>query len=131
FNNHWGVPLSLARMPSDTAYGIFEVGMNHAGEIEPLSRLIRPHVAIVTTVEAAHLEYFDSVAAIADAKAEIFTGVEPDGTAVLYRDNLHFERLEAAARRSNQAKQGSPECLTLTALAVVHEPPWRRGSNYL
>jgi UDP-N-acetylmuramoyl-tripeptide--D-alanyl-D-alanine ligase len=99
FNNHWGVPLSLARMPAETAFGIFEVGMNHAGEIEPLSRLIQPHVAIITTVEAAHLEYFDSVEAIADAKAEIFIGVEPGGTAVLYRDNLHFERLEAAARR--------------------------------
>ncbi len=97
FNNHWGVPLSLARMPSDTAYGIFEVGMNHAGEIAPLSRLIRPHVAIVTNVEAAHLEYFVSVEAIADAKAEIFVGMAPDGTAVLNRDNAHFERLKSAA----------------------------------
>jgi UDP-N-acetylmuramoyl-tripeptide--D-alanyl-D-alanine ligase len=100
FNNHWGVPLSLARMPRETAFGIFEVGMNHAGEIEPLSRLIRPHVAIVTTVEAAHLEFFDSVEAIADAKSEIFAGVEPGGTAVLNRDNPHFERLAAAARRA-------------------------------
>ncbi len=99
FNNHWGVPLSLARMPAETAYGIFEVGMSHAGEIAPLSRLIRPHVAIVTTVEAAHLEYFDSVEAIADAKSEIFAGMEPGGTAVLNRDNPHFDRLAAAARR--------------------------------
>ncbi len=98
FNNHWGVPLSLTRMPAETAYGIFEVGMNHAGEIEPLTRLIRPHVAIITNVEAAHLEYFDSVEAIADAKAEIFAGLEPGGTAVLNRDNGHFDRLEAAAR---------------------------------
>ncbi len=99
FNNHWGVPLSLARMPAETAFGIFEVGMNHAGEIEPLSRLIRPHVAIVTTVEAAHLEYFDSVEAIADAKSEIFAGMASDGTAVLNRDNPHFDRLAAAAHR--------------------------------
>ncbi len=99
FNNHWGVPLSLARMPAETAFGIFEVGMNHAGEIEPLSRLIRPHVAIVTTVEAAHLEFFDSVEAIADAKSEIFAGRASDGTAVLTRDNPHFDRLAGAAHR--------------------------------
>jgi len=100
FNNHWGVPLSLARMPAETAFGIFEVGMNHAGEIEPLSRLIQPHVAIITTVEAAHLEFFDSVEAIADAKSEIFAGMAPGGTAVLNRDNPHFERLANAARRA-------------------------------
>ena len=99
FNNHWGVPLSLARMPAETAFGIFEVGMNHAGEIEPLSHLIRPHVAIVTTVEAAHLENFDSIEAIADAKSEIFAGMASGGTAVLNRDNPHFERLADAARR--------------------------------
>ncbi len=98
FNNHWGVPLSLARMPRDTAWGIFELGMNHAGEIAPLSRMVRPHVAIVTTVEAVHIEFFDSVEGIADAKAEIFEGVEPGGAAVLNRDNRHFQRLAAAAR---------------------------------
>ncbi len=103
FNNQWGVPLSLARMPAETAFGIFEVGMNHAGEIEPLSRLIRPHVAIVTTVEAAHLEYFDSIEAIADAKSEIFAGMATGGTAVLNRDNPHFERLAGAARRHGVA----------------------------
>ena len=99
FNNHWGVPLSLARMPAEAAFGIFEVGMNHAGEIEPLSRLIRPHVAIVTTVEAAHLENFDSIEAIADAKSEIFAGLASEGTAVLNRDNQFFGRLADAARR--------------------------------
>src|SRR5690242_4673294 len=85
-NNHWGVPLSLSRMPRETAFGIFELGMNHAGEISPLTRLVRPHVAVITTVEPAHLEFFPSLAAIADAKAEIFLGVEPDGAAVLNRD---------------------------------------------
>ena len=99
FNNHWGVPLSLARMPAETAFGIFEVGMNHAGEIEPLSRLIRPHVAIVTTVEAAHLENFDSIESIADTKSEIFAGMAPGGTAVLNRDNPYFDRLADGARR--------------------------------
>jgi UDP-N-acetylmuramoyl-tripeptide--D-alanyl-D-alanine ligase len=97
FNNHWGVPLSLARMPADGDFGIFEVGMNHAGEIAPLSRMIRPHVAVITTVEAAHIEFFDSVEAIADAKAEIFVGME-GGTAVLNRDNPFYQRLASAAR---------------------------------
>ncbi len=100
FNNHWGVPLSLARMPEDAAFGVFEVGMNHAGEITPLSRLIRPHVAVITTIEAAHTEFFASIEDIADAKAEIFAGVEPGGAAVLNRDNAHFARLAAAARDS-------------------------------
>ncbi len=98
FNNHWGVPLSLARMCEDAQFGAFEVGMNHAGEISPLSRLIRPHVAIVTNVDAAHTAFFASIEDIADAKAEIFDGIEPDGAAVLNRDNAHFARLKAAAR---------------------------------
>ena len=98
-NNHWGVPLSLARLPAEAAYGVFELGMNHPGEIAALTRLVRPHVAVITTVEPAHLGFFPSVEAIADAKAEIFQGVEPGGVAVLYRDNPHYERLAAAARR--------------------------------
>jgi UDP-N-acetylmuramoyl-tripeptide--D-alanyl-D-alanine ligase len=97
YNNQWGVPLSLARMPQGTRFGVFEIGMNHAGEITPLTRLVRPHVAIVTTVEPAHLEYFGSVEAIADAKAEIFLGLESGGVAVINRDNPHFERLKAHA----------------------------------
>jgi UDP-N-acetylmuramoyl-tripeptide--D-alanyl-D-alanine ligase len=98
FNNHWGVPLTLARMPADATYGVFEIGMNHAGEIEPLSKLVRPHVAIITTVEPVHLEFFSSVEAIAEAKAEIFAGLEPGGTAILNRDNPHFALLAARAR---------------------------------
>ena len=98
YNNHWGVPLSLARCPINVRYAVFEMGMNHAGEIEPLSRLARPHVAIITTVEPVHLEFFSSVEAIADAKAEIFRGLEPGGAAVINRDNPHYERLAAAAR---------------------------------
>jgi len=97
-NNHWGVPLSLARMPADSEFGVFELGMNHAGELGPLSRQVMPDVAVITTVEAAHLEFFDSVEAIADAKAEIFEGMNPNGVAVLNRDNPHFGRLLAAAR---------------------------------
>ena len=97
-NNHWGVPLSLSRMPARTDYGIFELGMNHPGEINPLSRMVRPHVALITTVEVVHSAFFDSDEAIADAKAEIFAGLESGGTAVLNRDNRHFHRLAAAAR---------------------------------
>lgn len=103
YNNHWGVPLSLARMPEASAYGVFELGMNHPGEITPLVAMVRPHVAIVTTIEPVHIAQFDSVEAIADAKAEIFTGVEPGGAAVLNRDNPHFERLAAAARAAGIA----------------------------
>ena len=97
FNNHWGVPLTLARMPADTEFGIFEVGMNHPGEIRPLTQMVKPHVAIVTTIAAAHLGNFSGLEEIAAAKAEIFEGVEPDGHAVLNRDNEQFEFLEAAA----------------------------------
>ena len=71
-NNHWGAPLSLAHLPSEASYGVFELGMNHAGEIASLTRLVRPHIALITTVEPAHLGFFPSVEAIADAKAEIF-----------------------------------------------------------
>src|SRR5215831_5852759 len=91
YNNHWGVPLSLARCPANARYAVFEMGMNHAGEIEPLARLTRPHVAIITTVEPVHLEFFGSVEAIADAKAEIFCGLEPGGAAVINHDNPHYE----------------------------------------
>ncbi|HSF94809.1 MAG TPA: UDP-N-acetylmuramoylalanyl-D-glutamyl-2,6-diaminopimelate--D-alanyl-D-alanine ligase [Thermohalobaculum sp.] len=97
FNNHWGVPLTLARMPADTEFAVIEMGMNHPGEIAPLSRLARPHVALITTVEPVHLAAFDSVEQIADAKAEVFAGLEPGGTAILNRDNAHFDRLAAQA----------------------------------
>jgi len=100
YNNHWGVPLTLARMPRDTDFGIYEIGMNHAGEITPLVGMVRPHMAIITTVAPVHLEYFDSVEAIADAKAEIFSGLMPGGVAIVHRDIAQFDRIAAAARRS-------------------------------
>ncbi|MBN9009008.1 MAG: hypothetical protein J0H63_02350, partial [Rhizobiales bacterium] len=103
FNNHWGVPLTLARMPADSRFAVFEIGMNHPGEITPLVKMVRPHVAIVTTVEAVHLEFFRDVAEIARAKAEIFLGVEPDGAAVINRDNPHYELLADAARAAGIA----------------------------
>jgi UDP-N-acetylmuramoyl-tripeptide--D-alanyl-D-alanine ligase len=98
FNNHWGVPLSLARCPADMRFAIAEIGMNHAGEIEPLVKMVRPHLAIITTVEPVHLEFFSGIEAIADAKAEIFAGVEPGGAVVLNRDNAQFARLTERAR---------------------------------
>lgn len=97
FNNHWGVPLTLAALPADADYGIFEIGMNHSGEITPLTELVRPHVAIVTTVAAAHLEFFNSVEEIAMAKAEIFRGLRKGGIAVLPRDNDYFDLLAKQA----------------------------------
>ena len=97
YNNHWGVPLTLARMPADARFGVFEIGMNHAGEIAPLSHMARPHVALVTTIAPVHIEHLGSIEAIADAKAEIFLGLERHGTAVLNRDAPQFERLAKAA----------------------------------
>jgi UDP-N-acetylmuramoyl-tripeptide--D-alanyl-D-alanine ligase len=102
FNNHWGVPLTLARMPANTRFGVFEIGMNHPGEITPLVRMVRPHVAVITTVEPVHLAQFPSVEAIADAKAEIFDGLEPGkGIAILNHDNPHYSRLAAACKARN------------------------------
>ena len=103
-NNHIGVPLSLARLPQGAAYGVFEVGMNHPGEIGPLSRLARPHTVLITTIAAAHTEFFSGLDAVADAKAEIFEGLEPGGTAVLNRDNDYFDRLAAAARSAGAGR---------------------------
>jgi UDP-N-acetylmuramoyl-tripeptide--D-alanyl-D-alanine ligase len=100
YNNHWGVPLTLARMPRDAQFAVAEIGMNSPGEIRPLTTMVRPHAAIVTTVEPVHLEFFPSVAAIADAKAEIFGGIEPGGTAIVNIDNPQAARLAAHALAS-------------------------------
>jgi len=100
FNNHWGVPLMLARMPRAAQFGVFEIGMNHPGEITPLVQLVRPHIAVVTTVAAAHLQFFNSVADIAAAKAEIFLGLEPGGTAVLNADHDYLHILFNHARKA-------------------------------
>ena len=103
FNNHWGVPLMLARLPREAQFGVFEIGMNHAGEIAPLVRMVRPHVAVITTVAAAHLEFFNSVSEIAAAKAEIFLGLEPGGVAVLNTDHDYLHVLFAHARAAGVA----------------------------
>ncbi|TIV91980.1 MAG: UDP-N-acetylmuramoylalanyl-D-glutamyl-2, 6-diaminopimelate--D-alanyl-D-alanine ligase, partial [Mesorhizobium sp.] len=100
FNNHWGVPLTLARMPQDCDYAVFEIGMNHPGEIRPLVRMVRPHVAIVTMIAAAHLGFFKNLDEIARAKAEIFEGLEPGGAAVLNRDDQRWKLLEKMAKEA-------------------------------
>jgi len=100
YNNHWGVPLSLARCPASARYAVLEMGMNHAREIAPLSRLARPHLALITTIAPVHLEFFGTLAKIADAKAEIFLGLEPNGAALINRDIAQFARL---ARRAREA----------------------------
>ena len=98
YNNHVGVPLSLSRMPADTRYGVFEMGMSAAGELAALTQLVRPHVAVVTTIAPAHSAFFASEEAIADAKGEIFAGLEPGGTAIIPFDSPHRDRLIAAAK---------------------------------
>ncbi len=99
YNNHTGVPLSLARMPRDAEFAVLEMGMNHAGEIRALTLQVRPHVALITAIAPAHIENLGSEEAIADAKAEIFEGLEPDGVAIVPNDTPHRDRLVKAARR--------------------------------
>ena len=104
YNNHWGVPLTLARMPEDSRFGVFEIGMNHGAEILPLTAMVRPDVALITTVEPVHIEHFRSLSAIADAKGEIFSGLKPGGVAVINRDNPNYERLLAHAHASRAGR---------------------------
>jgi UDP-N-acetylmuramoyl-tripeptide--D-alanyl-D-alanine ligase len=98
YNNHVGVPLSLARLPARSRFGVFEMGMNHQGEIAPLSDHVRPHVALITTIAPAHIENLGSLEAIADEKAQIFTGLVPGGTAIIPADSEWAERLIGHAR---------------------------------
>ncbi|PXW64195.1 UDP-N-acetylmuramoylalanyl-D-glutamyl-2,6-diaminopimelate--D-alanyl-D-alanine ligase [Methylobacterium sp. B4] len=104
YNNHWGVPLTLARMPAETRFGVFEIGMNHGAEILPLTAMVRPDVALITTVEPVHIEHFHSLSTIADAKGEIFSGLKPGGVAVINRDNPNYERLLAHAHASRAGR---------------------------
>ncbi|HEX2114556.1 MAG TPA: UDP-N-acetylmuramoylalanyl-D-glutamyl-2,6-diaminopimelate--D-alanyl-D-alanine ligase [Alphaproteobacteria bacterium] len=132
YNNHIGVPLTLARMPADTAFGVFEIGMNHAGEITPLVRMVRPHVAIITTVEAVHVENFpdEGVKGVAAAKAEMFDGLE-GGTAVLNRDNAFFDFLAERARAKGVHRVLSfgehPSC-DARLIEMRLEPTWSQVS---
>lgn len=119
YNNHWGVPLTLARMPRGTERAVFEMGMNHAGEIRELTTLVRPHVALVTRIGPAHLEHLGSMEAIADAKGEIFEGLMPDGVALYPADDPYAERLASHAKQTAAgflldfgATAGSAVCVT-------------------
>ncbi len=114
-NNHIGVPLSLARLPRQAKYGIFELGMNHGGELTELSALVRPHLALITNIGQAHMEFFASTGEIARAKAEIFSGLEPGGPAVLNMDDGQFPVLAEAANRTGAQIHGfgqAPEANT-------------------
>jgi UDP-N-acetylmuramoyl-tripeptide--D-alanyl-D-alanine ligase len=104
FNNHWGVPLSLAAMPRQAQFGVFEIGMNHFGEIRSLVGLVRPHMALITTIAPAHLEYFGSCDAIADAKSEIFEGLAPGGAALVPSDSPQAQRLVARAKQAGVSR---------------------------
>lgn len=104
YNNHWGVPLSLASMPREAEYGVFEIGMNHFGEIRGLVSMVRPHAALITTIAPAHLEFFGSCEAIADAKSEIFEGIAAGGSAVIPSDSPYAERLRARAKQANVSR---------------------------
>lgn len=103
-NNEFGLPLMLARMPADTEYAVLELGMNHAGEIGPLSRILRPHVALITTVQPVHIEFFEGIDGIADAKAEIFEGLEEGGVAILPRDHALFHHLRGRAMEQDVSR---------------------------
>ncbi len=124
FNNHWGVPLTLARMAGDCDYAVFEIGMNHENEIRPLVKMVRPHIAIVTSIAPAPLGHFRGMDDIARAKAEIFEGVEPGGTALLNRDDARFELLAELARQAgveNIVGYGeSPEAQVRLTNYVLH-----------
>ena len=118
-NNHWGVPLTLARLPPDAVYGVVEIGMNHRGEIEPLARLARPHVGVITTIAAAHIGYLGSLEAIADEKASLLRALEPGGVAVLPADLALFSRLAAAASRNRIVRFGTAEDADTRLIAAL------------
>jgi UDP-N-acetylmuramoyl-tripeptide--D-alanyl-D-alanine ligase len=99
YNNHWGVPLTLARLPPSAAFCVAEIGMNNPGEIEPLARMARPQIAVITAIASAHIGHLGSIEAIADEKASILRGLEPGGTAILPADSAHLDRLAAAIPR--------------------------------
>jgi len=126
YNNHWGVPLTMARMPQETQYGIFEMGMNHAGELTELSNLLRPDIALITNVAGAHLAHFENVEAIAEAKAEIIDGLRNNGTLVLNADNPYTPQILKKAKGKKVITFGrSNDCDITIVTSQTHE----HGSN--
>lgn len=125
YNNHWGVPLTLARTPRHVAYGVYEMGMSAPEEIRPLSRMTRPHAAIITTVAPVHIEFFKAIEGIADAKSEIFSGLEPGGVAILTRDTPHYERMRTHALASpagSLVSFGEHAAADIRAEAIASDP---------
>jgi UDP-N-acetylmuramoyl-tripeptide--D-alanyl-D-alanine ligase len=121
YNNHWGVPLTLARMPAESRFGVFELGMNHAGEIAALVAQVRPHVAVITRIAPVHLEYFGTIEKIADAKAEIFSALD-GGVAIINRDDGFYEHLAAAAAPTASHVFGFGETEGAHARLLSYEP---------
>ena len=136
YNNHWGVPLTLARMPADTRYGVIEIGMNHPGEIAPLSKMTRPHVTLITTVAAAHLEAFENVEGIAVEKASVMDGLEYGGTSVMNNDIETAAILQAKAHDVKRRDVGFGEhgfdyvLKDVKLLAMLRSFMLRRMSNH-
>ena len=126
YNNHWGVPLTMARMPQETEFGVFEMGMNHAGELSDLSDLLRPDIALITTVAPAHLAHFENVEAIADAKAEIIDGLRNNGTLILNADNPYTDRIKAKAGGKKIITFGHGDNCDVT---IVTSQTHEHGSN--
>jgi UDP-N-acetylmuramoyl-tripeptide--D-alanyl-D-alanine ligase len=135
FNNHWGVPLTLSRFPTSAGFGVFEIGMNHLGEITPLVGMVRPHVAIVTTVAASHLGHFKSLDEIAEAKAEIFSGLVAGGHAIINRDSDYFDYLSGIAKaqgikNADVRLEGlalRPDCCCITAIIFGEKVTYKLG----
>jgi len=127
FNNHWGVPFTLASMPKETEYGVFEMGMNHAGELSTLSNLGQPDIAVITTVTGAHLAYFETEAEIAEAKSEVMSGLVDGGTLILNADNQHSDSIAQKARSLGKTviTFGKGDCDVSIVTAQTHPS----GSN--
>lgn len=120
FNNHYGVPITLATMPQTTDFGVFETGMNHAGELTDLSKQVAPHIALITTVAGAHQANFASIDAIADAKAEIRHGLMPGGVLILNADNAYTPRIRAQAEDVKILSFGRAESADVTIVTSTH-----------
>lgn len=125
-NNHYGLPLTLARLPRSAEFCVLEMGMNHAGEIAPLSRMARPHVAVITTIAAAHLENFDNIEGICRAKCEIFEGLEKNGFAILNRDSAFYPMMSEAASSFHQISFGRHP---LSDVCVIESQPSQNGGS--
>jgi UDP-N-acetylmuramoyl-tripeptide--D-alanyl-D-alanine ligase len=144
FNNHWGVPLTLSRFSETSGFGVFEIGMNHPGEITPLVGMVKPHIAIITNVAASHLGHFNSLDGIADAKSEIFTGVVEGGHAIINRDSPYYEKMKDAASKAGvvhihsfgkhaeadvrmEAVALRPDCCCITAILFGEKVTYKLG----